>query len=363
MTTGIKKAKGLMTASVIAFALSLTSYMAAMATAGEQRTPEELREYYRQMYEKMKQNQEKKQSEAPEKAESKTDEEKKQDANRQKTLELIRKREEARMKAVEDWLKMFHENAAKLTDIDDAPDLSKSPKAPEGMAYIPDGKFMRGQDWGEWTDNQPSQVIYLDPYYIDIYEVTVGKYKDYLNEIKKPVPFPLKAEDVGGDNQPVFKVTWENADAYCKHYGKRLPTEAEWEKAARGWDTRYYPWGNDLPDANKEYRANYAPGLNRGDDGFLYTGDVGSFPAGASPYGAHDMSGNIAEWTADWFDPEYYKVKAGKNPKGPETGTQKSIRGGGYDVPYNNLLLTIRLAAKPNDSNNFTGFRCAMDAD
>ncbi len=347
---------------ILAFTLMFSCYMPADSVAQEQRSPEEQKEYYKKLYEKMKKNQDKKKKETGKKSDSDKKKKKIMDEKRKKRMELIRKREEARRKAKEDWLNQFHENTVKLIAVDKAPDLSKSKKAPEGMTYIPKGKFMRGQDWGEWTDNQPSQVIYLDPYYIDTYEVTVGQYKAYLKELKKSVPFFLKADDMGRDNQPVFKVSWQKAVAYCEHGGKRLPTEAEWEKAARGWDSRYYPWGNEMPDANGEYRANYSPGGNRADDGFLYTGEVGSYPGGVSPYGIHDMSGNLAEWTADWFDEEYYKVKARKNPKGPKEGTKKVVRGGGHDVSYNNLLLTIRLAAEPKDSNNFIGFRCAKDA-
>ena len=347
---------------MLAFTLMFSFYVPADSLAQDQKSAEEQKEYYKKLYEQMKKKQEKKKKETAKSGDSDKKKKKKMDKKKAERLKLIRKREEARRKAKEDWLNQFRENTAKLTVVDKAPDLSKSKKAPEGMTYIPKGKFMRGQDWGEWTDNQPSQVIYLNPYYIDTYEVTAGQYKAYLKELKKPIPFFLKAEDMGGDNQPVFKVNWQKAVEYCEHLGKRLPTEAEWEKAARGWDSRYYSWGNEMPNANGEYRANYSPGGNRGDDGFLYTGEVGSYPKGMSPYGLHDMSGNIAEWTADWFDEEYYKVKTKKNPKGPKEGTKKVVRGGGYDVPYNNLLLTIRLAAGPKTRNNFIGFRCAKDA-
>lgn len=330
---------------------------AVQSQEGEQKN--EIPEKYRLMYEKMKQDQKKKSTDAG----SEADEERlRKERNRQKAMELVRKRQEEKKKAEAEWLKKFREESAELKNVDTPPDLTRSPGEQAGMTYIPAGKFMRGQDWGEWTDSQPSMIIYMSPYYIDTYEVTVGQYKAYLEENKKPIPFSLKDDDLAGDNQPIFRVTWLNAVDYCNHYGKRLPTEAEWEKAARGWDNRYYPWGGALPDESGQYRANYAPGAARGIDGFLYTADVGSFPNGVSPYGVHDMTGNIAEWTADWYDAEYYKVKAARDPKGLETGTHKAVRGGGYDVDYKNLLLTVRLAAPPDVSNNFIGFRCAKDA-
>ena len=196
---------------------------------------------------------------------------------------------------------------------------------------------------------------------MDTYETSVGKYKAYLKELKKPIPFFLKDDDLSGDSQPVYKVNWKSANEYCIHVGKRLPTEAEWEKAARGWDTRFYPWGNELPEEGGVYRANYSPVTARGMDGYLYTASVDSFENGVSPYGIYNMAGNIGEWTADWYDAEYYKVKVKKNPKGPEEGKERVVRGGGYDVAYQNLLLTVRIAAKPRVSNNFIGFRCAKD--
>jgi len=339
--------------------LALPFFMAGTARSQGIEPKKEIQEKYRLMYEKMKQDQKKKSVDAG----SEADEERlRRERNKQKAMDLVRKRQEEMKKAEAEWLNKYRQESALLKNVDTPPDLTRLPGEVHGMTYIPAGKFMRGQDWGEWPDSQPSMIIYVSSYYIDTYEVTVGQYKAYLQEIKKPIPVSLKDEDLSGDNQPVFKVTWQNAVDYCSHYGKRLPTEAEWEKAARGWDNRYYPWGSALPDENGQYRANYAPGEARGFDGFLYTAEVGSFGNGVSPYGVHDMAGNISEWTADWYDAEYYKVKIADDPKGPESGTEKVVRGGGYDVEYHNLLLTVRIAAPPATSDNFTGFRCAKDA-
>ena len=343
----------------LSFILIASFLVPVPALSQEKESKNEIPEKYRLMYEKMKKSQKAKPKEDSSKESKESLRKKRQ---KEKAMELVRKRQEIRKKVKEAWVKKFREESANLVHVDTPPNLKKSKKGPQGMTYIPRGKFMRGQDWGEWPDNQPSRNIYLNSYYIDTYEVTVGLYKAYLKENKKPIPFSLRDADLAGDNQPLFKVTWKKALDFCNYYDKRLPTEAEWEKAARGWDNRYYPWGSALPDDDGEYRANYGPGTSRGMDGFLYTADIGSYKNGVSPYGVHDMAGNVAEWTADWYDHDYYKTKVKKNPMGPEEGTQKVVRGGGYDVNYQNLLLTVRIAAKPNVSNNFIGFRCAKDA-
>lgn len=207
-------------------------------------------------------------------------------------------------------------------------------------------------------DEKPAHLVNLDAFYIDKYEMTTERYRTFLNETRREKPpFWTDTIPVNHRSKPVVAVTWEDASAYCTWAQKRLPTEAEWEKAARGTDGRLYTWGNEAPTAQ---HANFG---KRGFDDYGVLTTVGSKQAGVSPYGAHDMAGNVYEWVADWYAEDYYKNRLRENPKGPETGEYKLIRGGAWTWrgPWV-LRSSNRFNRDPASSKPDVGFRCAKDA-
>ena len=217
---------------------------------------------------------------------------------------------------------------------------------------IPAGNFTMGDD-----DAAPLREIYVDGFYIDTYEVTRSRYAKFL-QATGSVRLPDDWKDAGVDstgNLPVVGVDWRDADAYCRWAGKRLPTEAEWEKAARGTDGRLYPWGNDEPTPA---RANYGKSATSPYNGGLSA--VGSHDAGKSPYEVQDLAGNASEWVADWFAESFAHGDV-RNPKGPERGVGKVIRGGGWDDPGERIKSTKRYYASPDNRADDIGFRCALD--
>ena len=246
--------------------------------------------------------------------------------------------------------------------------------AKDEMVRIPAGWFLMGSDKkvdrSAYQPEFPQRKVYLDDYDIDKYEVTTVQYLKFVLATDRP---PLLDWQYDGGNfqesmasHPVMHVSWHDADAYCKWAGKRLPTSAEWEKAARGEDGRIYPWGNQpagLSRANFGRTGLSGPVRDRPERLLLYPPiiSVDKYENAVSPYGVYQMSGNVAEWTADWYDPNYYKTAPDRNPKGPERGTQKAFRGGGWVDSTPSVRPAQRNGADPTMKMNWLGFRCARD--
>jgi formylglycine-generating enzyme required for sulfatase activity len=243
------------------------------------------------------------------------------------------------------------------------------------MVLVPAGSFLMGSDKkvdkNAYPPEFPRRRVYLDGFEIDKYEVTTVQFLKFVLATDRPPLLDWRYE--GGNFQesmaahPVMHVSWDDADAYCKWAGKRLPTSAEWEKAARGDDGRLYPWGNQLPGPS---RANFGrtglsgPVRDRPERLLLYPPiiSVNKYENAVSPYGVYQMSGNVAEWTADWYDANYYKTAPDRNPKGPERGTQKAFRGGGWIDSGPSIRPAQRNGAEPSMKMNWLGFRCARSA-
>lgn len=226
------------------------------------------------------------------------------------------------------------------------------------LLYVPAGKFKMGSDGGE-DNEKPVHEVLLDSFWIDQTEITNGMYALCVNDGKCAAPGSkesLTRPNYYGEpkynNYPVVLVDWNRAKTYCEWAGRRLPTEAEWEKAARGTESLVYPWGNTVPDKSL---SNYGDFV--GD-----TTEVGLYPTGASPYGALDMAGNVWEWVNDWFAADYYKDSPEANPPGPSTGRTHVLRGGAWNLNEDLVRSTFR-GTHPSEPNLGIGFRCAMDAD
>ncbi|HUV16540.1 MAG TPA: SUMF1/EgtB/PvdO family nonheme iron enzyme [Pelolinea sp.] len=222
------------------------------------------------------------------------------------------------------------------------------------MVLIPAGKFIMGADDSD-RDQRPLHEVYLDTYWMDMTEVTNAQYRACVNDggCMKPGGSEYYIDE-SLDDHPVIYISWFDARDFCAWAGKRLPTEAEWEKAARGMDGRRFPWG-DSPAA--ESLANFDDNINK-------TMPVGSYPNGASPYGLLDLVGNVWEWTADWYDDNYYQTAPKKNPLGPEIGDRKVLRGGSWFSLVDIVLRANLRKKKPPEVRDYgTGFRCVFQAD
>lgn len=224
------------------------------------------------------------------------------------------------------------------------------------MIEIPAGEFTMGLDGVQaLEDERPAHRVWLDTFAIDQYEVTTAQYAEFFNSENRVPPWQWETIELSRHSErPVVGVSWHDAEAYCRWKGKRLPTEAEWEKSARGTDGRSYPWGNQAPTNEC---ANFALGARFSYD--LVLAPVQSHPQGRSPYGLHHMAGNAYEWVQDWYAIDYYEGSADRNPTGPEQGQFKVVRGGSWSDLPKYLLAYGRFKLPPDTRNSYTGFRCA----
>ena len=230
----------------------------------------------------------------------------------------------------------------------------------EEMILIPSGEFLMGSEEGKGrADEYPRHKVYLDTFYIDRFEVTGKDFEEYLSNNPKQHPTITGwwGREVRTDmkKRPVFGLSWTRCKDYCEWRGKRLATEAEWERAAAGIEGRKYPWGNSLPD--KE-RANFnrCCFIRKG----LSTEEVGSYRLGATPEGIYNLAGNIAEWVYDWYDKNYYKNSEYANPRGPKNGVNHTIRGGAWNSLSDYLRSSARYGYDEAKDFYGIGCRCAM---
>ena len=257
------------------------------------------------------------------------------------------------------------------------------------MVYVPAGEFLMGSTGNANANEKPQHTVYLDAFWIDQTEVTVAQFRafaqasGYQTTAEKQgwayawVENAKEWQKVNGadwqhpfgpgsnaeDNQAVVQVSWFDAVAYCEWVGGSLPTEAQWEKAARGTDGRVYPWGNLFDGTWLNYcDSRCESGDHAFDDGYRYTAPVGSYPAGVSPYGALDMAGNVWEWTADRYDEGYYADSPAQNPGGPESGQYCVLRGGSWNHDQSGMRTAYRLEGSPIDRVDNFGYRCTLQA-
>jgi formylglycine-generating enzyme required for sulfatase activity len=253
-----------------------------------------------------------------------------------------------------------------------APGIGSTQISPiDGMVqvYVPAGSFQMGSDAGD-SDEEPVHPVTLDAFWIDRTEVTNAMYALCVEAGKCPPPSSSKSYSRDSyygnaqfDNYPVIYVTWDNAKTYCEWAGRRLPTEAEWEKAARETDGRTYPWGNEQPAGNllnfADSNTNFDWSDKTVDDGYADTSPAGNYPDGASPYGALDMAGNVWEWVNDWYDGAYYGNSLSENPQGPASGQYRVLRGGSWSDDDGGVRAAFRLRGEPGSFYDSIGFRCA----
>ena len=254
------------------------------------------------------------------------------------------------------------------------------------MVYVPGGAFLMGSTEAQiadalalcdpymeggkcpdalFGDELPQHPVTLDGFWIDQTEVTNAQYRLCLEAgVCEDTPC-LSTPDSNAPDQPAGCMTWASADSYCRWVGARLPTEAEWEYAARGPQSLIFPWGDEFDPNRLNYcdRNCYSPWRDTAhDDGYNLAAPVGAFSSGASWCGALDMAGNVLEWVADWYDPAYYDASPGRNPQGPETGTEHVIRGGASNQNPSYQRAAWRSSLMLSGWYGLLGFRCAASS-
>jgi formylglycine-generating enzyme required for sulfatase activity len=266
------------------------------------------------------------------------------------------------------------------------PATTRRGKDGKDMLLVPEGWFIMGSTEAEiqaayelgkkydahtsaswFADEKPQHRVWVDAFYMDKYEVTLGEYKAFLRATGyKGLPEAV-ARYAPKDTHPVVLVSWDDAEAYCRWAGKQLPTEAQWEKAARGSDGLRYPWGNEAVDGKRanycDTRCDYPWKDKSQEDGYQYTAPVGSYPLGKSPYGIEDLAGNVWEWVQDWYDAEYYRKSPERNPVNTKRGIDRVRRGGGWRDNPVNVRAANRFGYAPDDRRPYpggTGFRCVV---
>ena len=275
--------------------------------------------------------------------------------------------------AVDDFLHAYGENFVIRVLADDGvkPVLGEKivwEKDGSEMVLIPAGSFEMGDHFDEGqTYERPVHTVELDAFYMDVYQVTVGQFREFVNQSGYNYNrWNDVAKYSSGDEYPMVYVNWNDVTAYAKWAGKRLPTEAEWEYAARGGlvGKRYF-WGDEKPDGSQcnfaDKNTNYNWSDKTVDDGYKYTAPVGSFITNG--YGLYDMAGNVWEWCQDWYGKVYYSSSATKNPLGPGSGSYRVLRGGSWSRDTNRLRVAHRDSNDPNDRYGNLGFRCVSGSD
>ena len=249
--------------------------------------------------------------------------------------------------------------------------LSFSPCAwtePE-MCLIPAGSFTMGSD-DDLPNEAPAHKIYLNAYYIGKTEVTNAEYHQFWLENggfdSEHTPISYGGEfgnwpDIAKTkpNHPLIGISWHSAVAYATWRGMRLPTEAEWEKAARGTNARRWPWGNTFTQRIKGTTVH----ANTWKQPDTHLQPVGTYPTGVSPYGTHDMAGNVWEWMADWYSETFYHRSPDQNPKGPAIGSRRVVKGGSWLNGEMLARCSTRIGQYPTIGTSFIGFRLAKDAE
>lgn len=234
------------------------------------------------------------------------------------------------------------------------------------MIYVPAGEFLMGspdRDSHALNLEKPQHWVYLDAFWIDRTEVTNDQYRQCVEAGVCGQPAYWGDARFDGGGYPVVGVTWYSAVAYCEWAGVRLPTEAEWEKAARGGDDRIYPWGDEFDGSRANFCDRNCEESGRDasvDDGYAQTAPVGSYPAGASPYGGLDMAGNVYDWVSDWYDQTFYARSPSHNPLGPASGEYRVVRGGSWRNESADLRSAYRGGTRPELQGSFIGFRCGL---